>query len=51
MELMFLLILAAVVFLTSLTQIGIEENAGWYALGSFLFIILILVLIGVGVIT
>ena len=51
MELIFILILAAVVFLTALTQIGIEENAGWYTLGSFVFIILIFVFIGVGIIT
>ena len=50
MELIFILILAAVVFLTAITQIGIEENAGWCALGSFVFIVLILVLIGTGVI-
>ena len=50
MELIFILILAAVVFLTAITKIGIEENAGWCALGSFVFIVLILVLIGTGVI-
>jgi len=50
MEIIFLLILAGVLFITALTQIGIEEHAGWYALGSFAFIALIFILIGTGVI-